>query len=121
MLNVNIRRLTSSEMKSSPIGCVADGEKNVSVTIAAPMNDTGSVTSWPPKQLGVGPTVGVAEGAGVGGGKRPSTRRKISTRSRPDAATKSRVSRLSDVYSDRAEPMTQLAGCCAIVPSSAMG
>src|SRR6266403_678393 len=116
MLNVKRRRLTSSDTKSSPMGAVDDCEKNVSFTIAAPMNDTGTVTSWPAKQFGVGPTVGVAEGAGVGGGKRPSTRRKISMRSRPDAATKSRVSRLSDVYSECVEPMMQLAGRAAIVP-----
>ena len=123
MLNVNSRRLTSSEMKSSPIGCAADGEKKVSVTMAAPRNDTGSVTSWPAKQLGVLLAVGVglADGAGVGGGKRPSTRRKTWICVRPEAARKSRVSRLSAVYSESDEPMMQLAGCAPIVPSSAMG
>src|SRR5580765_5200984 len=105
--NVKIRWLTSSARKSVPSGTLAEGEKNIWVTIAALMAERGVLTSRASMQVdgagegttgpgvspgaGEGRTVGIVDGVAValgsGSGRNcPSTRGWISTRTDPPAA-----------------------------------
>src|SRR5690349_3743065 len=129
-------------MKSCPSGALAEGSKNICVTIALLMVDSGVLTRRASKRVdgagegdegpgvasgsGDGETVGAGDGVAValGSGSArncPWTRGWISIRTEPPAAKNPSPIGASAANSELLPPTIQLLGRGGIVPSSAIG